>query len=255
MYSESEARELVIKAGLELVEKKLIARTWGNISARISDNEFIITPSGRTYDSLATEDLVKVRINSLEYDGFVKPSSEKGVHAAVYALRSDCSFIIHTHQFYASAICAEGKETAFAPCARYGVSGSKVLAKNVTAVVSSNPYFKSFLMEKHGALVAGNDYSDAFDLIEKLEEQCRLLFEDRKHAPRPGAWIDDYAQMFDSKGIPNPGEDADAVAYVKAKNEAAASYASTSRPLSPLIAALEHIVYTKKYSQLAKADK
>ena len=32
-YSETEARQLVIKAGYELVEKGLIARTWGNISA------------------------------------------------------------------------------------------------------------------------------------------------------------------------------------------------------------------------------
>lgn len=33
-----EAKRLVIKAGLKLVESGLIARTWGNVSCRIDDN-------------------------------------------------------------------------------------------------------------------------------------------------------------------------------------------------------------------------
>lgn len=35
-YALQEAKELVIKAGLKLVESGLVARTWGNISARVS---------------------------------------------------------------------------------------------------------------------------------------------------------------------------------------------------------------------------
>ena len=116
-YSETEARKIVIEAGLKLVEKKLIARTWGNISARISSDEFIITPSGRAYDSLSPSDLVKVRIKDCSYSGNIKPSSEKGVHAAAYSLRSHVGFIIHTHQYYASAVAAECRSISAAPCA------------------------------------------------------------------------------------------------------------------------------------------
>ena len=32
-----EAKQLVIKAGIEVVEYGLIARTWGNISCRVDD--------------------------------------------------------------------------------------------------------------------------------------------------------------------------------------------------------------------------
>ena len=106
-YSDNEARKLVIEAGLKLAEKKLIARTWGNISARISKEEFVITPSGRSYETLRPEDLVVVRVKDCSYDGPVKPSSEKGVHAAAYGLRSEVNFIIHTHQYYASAVAAD----------------------------------------------------------------------------------------------------------------------------------------------------
>lgn len=248
-YSENEARKLVIEAGLRLIDEKLIARTWGNISARISDDEFIITPSGLAYESLKLEDLVKVKIEDLSYEGLHKPSSEKGIHASCYKNRKDCSFVIHTHQFYASAICAEEKDTDFAPCARYGFSGTKSLMKNVTSVILCNPDKNSFLMAKHGALLLGKSYEDSFALAKDLEEKSRALFESKKHSPKNGAFIDDYAQMFDRHGNPNPGEDPWAVNFVKEKNNAAASYVTESKALNIFKCTLEHFVYTKKYSK------
>ena len=81
------AQELVVKAGLELMESGLIARTWGNVSARISDNVFVITPSGIPYEKLIPDDIVEVTIDELEYDeNGLKPSSEKGVHAAATSI-------------------------------------------------------------------------------------------------------------------------------------------------------------------------
>ena len=44
-----EAKELVIRAGKELLQAGIIVRTWGNISCRISDTQFVITPSGLAY--------------------------------------------------------------------------------------------------------------------------------------------------------------------------------------------------------------
>ena len=175
-YKEKEARELVIKAGLLLLNKKLIARTWGNISARISDSEFIITPSGRAYETLTADDLVKVKIDDLSYEGNIKPSSEKAVHAALYALRDDVNFIIHTHQFYASAICAAERDTDFAPCAGYGLPGTKKLAESVRNAIAAHPEKNAFLMAKHGALCLGKDLESAFAEADRLEENCRSLF-------------------------------------------------------------------------------
>ena len=57
-----QAKELVIKAGKELIESGLIARTWGNISCRISDTQFVITPSGRAYETLTPEEIFLVNI-------------------------------------------------------------------------------------------------------------------------------------------------------------------------------------------------
>ena len=54
-YELEEAKKLVVAAGKKLVESGLIARTWGNVSARISDTQFVITPSGRAYETLTPE--------------------------------------------------------------------------------------------------------------------------------------------------------------------------------------------------------
>lgn len=46
-YTRKEAEEKILEAGRKLLEKGLVSRTWGNISARLSQTQFLITPSGR----------------------------------------------------------------------------------------------------------------------------------------------------------------------------------------------------------------
>ena len=177
-YTEAEARKLVTEAGRRLLESRLVARTWGNISARISEDSFVITPSGRAYEGLREEDLVVVRLDGT-YEGGMKPSSEKGVHADAYALRSEARFVIHTHQYFASAVAAECRDTEYAPCAEYGLPGTPKLRKNMKECVSCNPDKKSFLMARHGALFIGSDPEEAFGLAYDLEEKCRAFVEAR----------------------------------------------------------------------------
>lgn len=176
MYTEQEARKVIIEAGLKLVEEKLIARTWGNISARISKDEFVITPSGRSYDSLSPEDLVVVRIDDLSYSGDIKPSSEKGAHAIAYKLRKDVDFIIHTHQFYASVLAADCRTTWVAPCAKYALPGTKKLIKNIGAIIKRYPDDKVFLMARHGTLILGSTMGDTFERASRLEEDAKKMF-------------------------------------------------------------------------------
>ena len=94
-YEIEEAKRIVVEAGKKLVESGLIARTWGNVSARISDTQFVITPSGRAYEDLTPEEIVVVNIDDCSYEGDIKPSSEKGVHAAAYRHHPTVDFVIH----------------------------------------------------------------------------------------------------------------------------------------------------------------
>ena len=158
-YSVDKARELVLKAGLELCEAGLVARTWGNISARVSDTQYVITPSGRAYDTLTKEDIVLVNIADGSYKGEVKPSGEKGVHAAVYELCPEMNFVIHTHQNYASALSILGEKITLKedderlllsdviPCADYGMYATQKLVDAIRLQMQEKERSKAVLMK------------------------------------------------------------------------------------------------------------
>lgn len=182
------AKRAVIQAGKRLVEKGLAARTWGNISMRISDTQFVITPSGLPYDTLTEDKIVTVNISDVSYEGHVKPSSEAGIHADVYKLRPSVGAVIHTHQKAASAIgvCPEGllieseKERALlgdmVPCTAYGMPGTKQLRKAVRKTLSEYPGSKGFLLPKHGALTVGSDLETSFLAAEALESAAERKY-------------------------------------------------------------------------------
>ena len=185
-YSEQEARTLVVQAGHRLLQCGLVARTWGNISARVSDTHFVITPSGRSYDTLREEDLVLVQIADCSYQGQRKPSSEKGIHAAAYRHRPDAGFVIHTHQDYASCVGVGGKSLTnlqhpllgeFVPGAAYGMPSTKKLQKGVEAAMVQHPESKAILMRQHGALCIAEDFEEAFAVAQALEAVSKEVFE------------------------------------------------------------------------------
>ena len=189
MYTLEEGKKAVIEAGHRLLETGLIARTWGNVSARISDTQFVITPSGRAYDTLTPDDIVVVNINDCSYEGDVKPSSEKGIHADAYALRSDVNFVIHTHQVNASVVGAAGiaidpvpkayRDTLgeTVPCAGYGMPSTDKLRNAVKKEYANNPDCKAFLMAHHGAVCLGKDFDETFEIIQALEKACEIKLE------------------------------------------------------------------------------
>lgn len=180
-FEKNEAAQLIIDAGHRLVESGLIARTWGNISARISDTQFMITPSGISYDRLTPEMIVTVNIADCSYEGKIKPSSEKGIHADCYRLRPDVNFVIHTHQLYATAWGVLGKPLRLrdtlmgelVPNAEYGISSTKKLRKNVAAALEKYPKAKAVFMRGHGVLCMGEDDEECFAVSKRLEWLCR----------------------------------------------------------------------------------
>ena len=186
-----EAKRTVIRAGIELVKEGLIQRTWGNVSCRVSDTQFVITPSGRDYLSLEPGDIVAVNITDLAYEGDVKPSSEKGIHAKCYQLRDDVNFVIHTHQTFASLAGLSGmdindlpEEDAAVlgdciPVAAYGLPGTKKLRNGVVDALLRAPKAKTALMLHHGALCMGGSMEEAFAAANTLEKVCKNRITER----------------------------------------------------------------------------
>ncbi len=181
MMNEHEIKNSIVQTGLILLEKKLVARTWGNISSRIDEKHFAITPSGLGYETLTADDIPVFNMEDETWTGR-KPSSEKRIHAACYAQYPDVNFVIHTHQDYATAIGLVGSENlemteeekallGEIKVASYGLPGTKKLKKGVEEALKAGS--KCILMLHHGAVLLGKDKEDAIHKAEVLEEVCK----------------------------------------------------------------------------------
>ncbi len=201
-----QAKEIVVEAGKQLVATGLIARTWGNVSCRIDDKQFVITPSGRDYLSLTPDDIVVVNLEDLSYEGDIKPSSEKGLHAQCYMLRGDCNFVTHTHQANASIVSAIGCDvngiTGYSkdiigdniPVAAYGLPGTGKLREGVVAALNRSDS-KAVIMRHHGAVCLGADYDDAFKVANEVEKVC-AEFIYNKYAEVTGKATDTFKDVY-----------------------------------------------------------
>ena len=186
-----EAKQAVLEATKKLVASHLVTRTWGNISCRVEPDQFLITPSGKSYDQLTEDQLVLVSQKDLSYTGLIKPSSEKGIHASIYRTKPQVACVIHTHQEMASLVSMLGQDL-FTPdewnellgttirTARYGLPGTKALQNRITKVLEQS-MDSAVLMANHGALCFGSSPQAAFSVAEVLEDMCQNhIF---KHSP------------------------------------------------------------------------
>ena len=227
----NEAKRQVIDAGIALVENGLIARTWGNVSCRLDDDSFVISASGKNYTTLTEDEVIRMDMDTLEYEGDVKPSSEKRMHREIYRLKENAGFIIHTHQHNASAISAMRKKIIpldksyegigdFLVCAEYGLPSTTKVADKVAEAVRDS-IGQAVLMANHGAVAYGKDFDEAFAIVQNLEKACGKYLEYLGVQPWDGneekyrhvwnrdpvimkyidhkaqlpAYLDDYAQM------------------------------------------------------------
>ena len=176
------SRVLVAETGRTLLSMGLVARTWGNISARVDEHSFAISPSGLSYESMTEEDVPIYDFAADTWEGSRKPSSEKKIHAAAYELYPEVNFVIHTHQDYATAVGLAGADRlklteeeksllGNIEVAGYGLPGTGKLKKNVEAALKKGS--KVVLMVHHGAVILGDDQEDAINKAKVLEEACK----------------------------------------------------------------------------------
>ena len=178
-----EKRKEVIKYSIKLNTAKLSPLRSGNISVRSEEDNiqgFLITPSGKKYDSLKEDDIVFVS-NDGNYDTKFKPSSEWRFHKDIYLKKPDAKAIVHAHSPHAAAVSAHGKDIpAFhymialaggdsIKCAKYATFGTQELSDNIIDALEDR---KACLMSNHGQVAFGENLESAFELAEELENIC-----------------------------------------------------------------------------------
>ncbi len=100
----------VYEANLELVKKKLVIYTWGNVSGIDRESGLVvIKPSGVSYELLKPSDMVVVDLNTgKKVEGKYKPSSDTETHLELYKSFPDIGGVTHTHSLNAVAFAQAG---------------------------------------------------------------------------------------------------------------------------------------------------
>ena len=212
------ARQRVTDTALYLYDRGLLLRHFGNISCRIDDDSFFITPGGVKFSELTPESVVEVKTADLGYEGNIEPPAESRLHAAIYQTRHDARFVVHTHQVYASCAGVLGRrrvrteldeERIILPIAAYAPSGTGKLADNVRSAVKRFPDSRAILMANHGAICYGSNEDDAVIETERLEKACEAFLInicrlDMSHGIKEGysSRLDNGMILFSRKDTP-----------------------------------------------------
>ena len=184
-----ELKKQVIEYAQKLNSTNLSPLRSGNVSLRVNYNNvegFLLTPSGKKYDTLVPEDIVflalKEKYDNLKlFNSSLNPSSEWRFHQDVYLKKEEAKAIVHSHSPHATAISAHGKTIpAFhymialaggddIKCAEYATFGTTELSKNIIKALENR---KACLMSNHGQLAFGVNLKQAFELAEEVENIC-----------------------------------------------------------------------------------
>ncbi|MBR5517424.1 MAG: class II aldolase/adducin family protein, partial [Clostridia bacterium] len=110
MVSEFEIKKQIWDIGKRIYDRGMVAANDGNISVKISDNEFLCTPTGVSKGFMTPEYICKVDAdgNVIQANGNFKPSSEIKMHMRVYKQRPDVKSVVHAHPIYATSFAIAG---------------------------------------------------------------------------------------------------------------------------------------------------
>ncbi|TXN63411.1 aldolase [Methylobacterium sp. WL6] len=208
--SESTLCESICRYGRSLFERGLTPGSSGNISLRLDDGGWLVTPTNASLGFLDP-----ARISRLDATGRVvsgdTPTKEIPLHTALYESRAEARAIVHLHSTHAVAVSMLPEidpkavlppltpyylmrtgGTALVPYYRPGDPG---VADAIRGLAGK---YSSVLLANHGPVVAGASLEAAVFATEELEETAKLYLLLRNLNPRylSPAQVADLVQHF-----------------------------------------------------------
>ena len=183
--NEKEIKEQICDIGKRIYNRNMVAANDGNISVKISDHEFLCTPTGVSKGFMTPDYICKVdeKGNLIEASDGFRPSSEIKMHMRVYSKRSDVGAVVHAHPNFATSFAIAGTPLSqpimpeavislgCVPLAPYGTPSTPEIPDSIEPYLND---FDSVLLENHGALTWSSDLLSAYMKMESLEFYAEL---------------------------------------------------------------------------------
>jgi L-fuculose-phosphate aldolase len=222
MIIEIKYKKLICDIGKRVYEKGFVAANDGNISVRIGEDEFLITPTNVSKGFLTPDMIIKVDREGNVLEGDYKPTTEMKMHLLVYRERPDVHAVLHVHPPYATAFAIAGIPLDQAimpeaivslgtiPLAQYGTPYTDEVPEAVKTHVYDH---QGVILENHGALTWGKNLEQAYYLMESLEFTAKinwiskLLKGDRELSKENVAKLIGIKTMMGLEGVSPKGVD------------------------------------------------
>ncbi|WP_158743911.1 3-oxo-tetronate 4-phosphate decarboxylase [Acidisphaera sp. L21] len=194
--TQSAAREAVCQLGASIFNRGLTFGSSGNISVRLDEGGWLMTPTNASLGELDP-----ARLSHLDDKGALlsgdAPTKEGFLHRVMYEGRPDAGAVVHLHSTHSVAVsCLADVDphdvlppiTAYyvmrigrLPLVPYFPPGDMRLAEAVRPLVGKH---HAVLLANHGPVVAGTSLAAASGAIEELEETARLFLMLQGHRVR-----------------------------------------------------------------------
>ena len=187
MTEETRIRDEISKVGASLFDRGLTAGSSGNISVRLGDGGWLMTPTNMSLGALDPARLSRLDATGLLISGD-QPTKEAFLHLSMYGERKDAAAVVHLHSSHATAVSilrdVDPNDvlpalTAYyvmrvgrLPLVPYFAPGDPDLAQAVRALASNH---HAVLLANHGPVVAGTSLANAQYATEELEETAKLF--------------------------------------------------------------------------------
>ena len=177
--------EQLVAAATELYSSQFVTGAGGNLSARTGKTTWI-SPSGFSFCDALAKDYSQVDILSSEVLSVgPRPSSELGMHLAIYREREDVEAIIHTHPPTTIALTSSGIDLKPMFADYYVYLGKNVPHLDYITVttdelaIAVGKHFADFdcfgiVLRNHGVITVGKTVKEALYRTYSVEEQANI---------------------------------------------------------------------------------
>lgn len=180
-------KELAFYSSL-IYSKGLASASGGNISYKIREDLFLISPTNSCLGRLHYNDFIKINRDLEIIYGNSQPSKESLMHIAVYEKRNKILCVIHTHPIFTTSFSIRNAKIPMVtvsaklkvietPLVGYTKPGSlklKEMVKDKLTKIDNN--IMNLLLCCHGLLTFGESIESAFNTAELVEDTAKIAY-------------------------------------------------------------------------------
>ena len=214
--TELEIRQEICRVGASLYARGYVHASAGNISVKLDDGSFLITPTDACLGNLVASELAHVSADGVQLSG-ARASKTLVLHRSIYEATPQARCVIHTHATHLVSLTLQGvwrnsdivppitpyyvMKVGHIPLVAYQRPGAPSVAAEVARLIQDSTAqatpIRGVMLDRLGPVVWHQSPAEASAVLEELEETAKLwLMSDRQATALSDTQIQELRETF-----------------------------------------------------------